>query len=220
MRNPRKHEHGTMSNSIRTGTAALKWQHALPLVVETHRRFSTALGASIRYGLPTSDDTLTGPLNDQIREIGTALRDSLLASGRSLIEFYTVRRSSDCYDTDVLLDDFPGSKIPKAASSLKPLGRAIEAHLLHITAWADLGYRTSRPAGDRAWRDWDAETEKFGQHIFDALQEVARQTGQWAPIFARLHTACVKRRDDPAGHWPAELSSPPKISQLVAALLP
>jgi hypothetical protein len=179
----------------------------------------TALGASERYGLPSSDTALSGVLNDEwLREAGTVFRDSFLMNGRNLIAFYTTERvpknGRNALDTDVLLCDF-GLPRPKNAAELVGYKDSISSHVVHITAWRDLSFRKANPLPDRDWIDWDTHTSSFGDEVFDALTGTAAEPHPWAPVFALLINACQQRRADPTCHWPRDLSDPTLVDKLL-----
>lgn len=203
----------------RTGTAALSNRVAFAHVVAVHRAFVTALGASERYGLPSSDAALIGVLNDEwVREAGTVFRDSFLMNGRNLIAFYTTQRvpkdGLTALDTDVLLGDF-GLPKPKNAAKLVRYKDSISSHVVHITAWRDLSFWNANPLPKREWIEWDTHTSTFGDQVIKALADTAAEQHHWAPVFALLLNACQQRRADPTGHWPKDLSAPTLVDKLL-----
>jgi hypothetical protein len=203
----------------RTGKAALSDRVAFAHVVAVHRAFVTALGASERYGLPSSNAALGGVLNDEwVREAGTVFRDSFLMNGRNLIAFYTTERDPKggpkALDTDVLLDDFDLPK-PKNAATLVGFKDSISSHVVHITAWRDRSFWKGNPLPKREWIDWDTHTRTFGDEVISALTGTAAEQHDWAVVFAFLLDACRQRRADPTCHWPQDLSDPTLVDKLL-----
>ncbi len=197
-------------------TTVLDPRAAFVHVIAVFRAFATALGASEQLGLPTSDETRSGRINDEyVREFGIMARDSLLMNGRNAVMFLTHKRGKKkVWATDVLLEDF-GLAVPPAVAALDKFERPISVHVVHITAWRDPDYRATHVNEETCWVNWDHDTTAFGDAVLGALNELGKTESPWSPLFAKLHTACEARRADPTCHWPDELAYNDKLVALI-----
>lgn len=155
-------------------------------------------------GGPTMDQAA---INRQLPGIGVLIQDSLLLHGRNLIEFY----SAGGKPTDIKLSDFttavPNPSILGSLASYKP---AIEAHLMHLTAWRDEPYR-QRHGGttfgsERQRPHWDRDNPLIVQGLIDLLGNIAPKAARWNRPFADLHAATEMVYRDGRAPWPLELT--------------
>jgi hypothetical protein len=150
--------------------------------------------------------------------IDVMVRDCLLLHARSLIKFYRNKGRPD----DILLFDFNIPKIPPALDAyLDQYERPTEVHLLHLTDWRDVGYRSSHPtAGGTIVRpDWNHETSVIAEKlIFECLKFASAQSGKWQTPFKELYDAAAARYRDKSHEWPTNLCEKFDVEQHLRSL--
>lgn len=151
--------------------------------------------------------------------IDVAILDSLLSHARSLIDFYTKdppRRD------DITLGDFNLSLDQPLSADLAKYKKPIEVHLLHLTNWRDLAFRTN-PSGSVATTDrpnWNGEASKIAELIIEkALREVSeRRTTGWPLAFKALFEASSERYRNKLFVWPTDLAEKSDVEQFLTRL--
>jgi hypothetical protein len=147
-------------------------------------------------------------------DVTVAVRDCALSQARSLIDFYT---KCHARDTDILLCDFNGLSIePALKDALEGYKQSIQVHLLHLTAWRDLDYRTKHATGKYAnatRRDWDTELAQLAVSILAALKCASEKSSRWSKPFTDLHAACLSRYQNKTFPWPPDLGEKLAVDQ-------
>lgn len=163
-------------------------------------------------GPPGAEQTQTDA-NALLPEVGTIALDSLLLHARSLIDFYT-KPNPDV--TDISLADFGLPQLSGVrAGVLADYKHPIEVHLLHLTAWRDVEYRTDHattPKGATRDRpDWNVENVQIVSELLDALGEVSHPSTKWQQPFTDLHAASRIVLTNPRTDWPTSLGNEPDV---------
>jgi hypothetical protein len=139
-------------------------------------------------------------------DVVVAVRDCVLLQARSLIDFYT---KCHARETDILLCDFNGLSIePALKDALEGYKQSIEVHLLHLTAWRDLDYRTKHATGQYAnatRRDWNKEVAPLAASILAALKCASEKSSRWSKPFTDLYEASLSRYQNKSFDWPPYL---------------
>jgi hypothetical protein len=147
--------------------------------------------------------------NQLLPGIGVLIQDSLLLHARSLIDFYTKTPAPN--STDIVLANF---QLPPVADPLRSLLKGykqpIEVHLLHLTDWRDVAYRTAERAtsdGKKRQRpDWNRENAQLVELLLRALNRVSRSSANpWTEPFQHLHRTARAVVDGAAADLPEEL---------------
>jgi hypothetical protein len=175
-------------------------------VIDDHRWLS-ASGCTWKLLTANASSGVRAAADDLLPDVVVMVRDCLLLHARSLIDFYTKCHGSD---TDILICDFGGLGIePGLKETLERYRKPIEVHLLHLTAWRDWDFRTSR-AKDKNTNavrpDWDTQINPLVDSILDALKGASEKSSRWKQPFTKLHSACRRRHQDKSFKWPPELS--------------
>ena len=139
-------------------------------------------------------------------DVVVAVRDCVLLQARSLIDFYT---KCHARETDILLCDFNGLSIePALKDALEGYKQSIEVHLLHLTAWRDLDYRTKHATGQYAnatRRNSNEEVAPLAASILAALKCAAEKSSRWNKPFTDLYEASLSRYQNKSFDWPPYL---------------
>lgn len=149
-------------------------------------------------------------------DVVVAVRDCVLLQARSLIDFYT---KCHARETDILLCDFNGLSIESALKDmLEGYKQSIEVHLLHLTAWRDVDYRTKHATGKYANatnRDWNEQVAPLATSILDALKCASEKNSRWNRPFTELHKASLSRYQNKSFVWPAHLGEKPDVEHFL-----
>lgn len=152
------------------------------------------------------DNQVRAEADKLLPDVVVAVRDCVLLQARSLIDFYI---NATTNPTDILLCDFNGLSIePVLKDTLKGYKRSIEVHLLHLTAWRDLEYRTKHAKGKHANatnQDWNTDVAPLTESILDALKCASEKSSRWSKPFTALHKACLSRYQNKSFDWPSHL---------------
>jgi hypothetical protein len=161
-----------------------------------------------------------------LRNVDVAVSGSTLLYARSLIEFYTKGRPAAQptgaaaskllpRPTDIVIEDLGTGVHPDTYWILVRIKASIDVHLMHLTAWRDLDYRSdpnnavARP--DTALIDWDREHPEIVLRISDALREAASRATYWQEPLECLHEAAAERLNDQNFTWPTRLTGKAEI---------
>jgi hypothetical protein len=152
--------------------------------------------------------------------IDVAVLDSLLTHARSLIDFYT---KSPPRRDDITLGDFNLSLDQSLSADLEKYKKPIEVHLLHLTNWRDLDFRTLHPTGSAATTarpNWNSEASKIAELTIEkALRKVSEQgTTGWPLAFKALFDASSERYRNKLFAWPIELTEKSDVEQFLTKL--
>ena len=152
-----------------------------------------------------------------LRNVDVAVSGSTLLYARSLIEFYTKgspeakpRMGRPRQPTDIVIEDFGTGITDGTYWVLVRIKTSINVHLLHLTAWRDVDFRSdpenalARPAAARL--NWNREHPEIVGRINDALGEAANLATDWAAPLEALHTAAAERLNDQGFAWPVNLT--------------
>lgn len=151
--------------------------------------------------------------------IDVAILDSLLSHARSLIDFYTKAPRKN----DITLGDFNLSLDQPLSADIAKYKKPIEVHLLHLTNWRDLAFRTQNPSGSAAITDrpnWDSEASKVAELILEkALRKVSEEgTTGWPLAFKVLFEASRERYRNKSFAWPIDLAEKSDVEQFLTRL--
>lgn len=162
-----------------------------------------------------------------LRNVDVAVSGSTLLYARSLIEFYTKgspeakpRRGRPRQATDIVIEDFGTGIGDGTYWVLVRIKTSIDVHLLHLTAWRDVDYRSdpnnalARPAAARL--NWNREHSEIVGRINDALGEAATQATDWTTPLESLHNAATGRLQDQDFVWPANLTGKAAVFAFLA----
>ncbi len=189
-------------------------------VIYDYRYLALAGGAWALYG-PEGRPEAQQKANELLPGIGVVIQDSLLLHSRSLIDFYT---KGDDEPTDITLSGFGLDEVDRTLRDelANQYKHAIEVHLLHLTAWRDVNFRTlnsSTIKGSKRGRpDWNRDNTRIVDKLLEALEEVSKQTGDWQQPFTELYSAAMNLYKDPAFGWPKKLGDKPEVDSYLSAL--
>jgi hypothetical protein len=198
--------------------ASLDPKEAFLHVVDDHRWLAVSGCSWNLVGANASNETKE-EAHRLLPNIDVALLDSLLSHARSLIDFYTKdppRRD------DITLGDFNLSLDQPVSADLAKYKKPIEVHLLHLTNWRDLAFRTNR-SGSVATTDrpnWNSEASKIAELIIEkALRNVSeRRTTGWPLAFKALFEASSERYRNKLFVWPTDLAEKSDVEQFLTRL--
>lgn len=187
--------------------AALAPRDAFFGVIYDHRYLAAACAAWKQFG-PDGSPSDQSDINKLLPGVGVHVQDSLLLRARLLIDFYCKPNPGE---TDVSLIDFDLPSLDSTRrATLEEFKNPIEVHVLHLTAWRDITYRTAEASSSqgqtRSRPDWNAVNAKIAEAILDALEAVSQGQGAWAIPFLALHHASTALMANLAFPWPAHLT--------------
>lgn len=193
---------------------ALPPKHAFLLVCNDHRWLVRAADnwKRLKAGLPEHASAVS--LADNfLPNLDVAVLSSVLQYARSLVEFYVPGRSPDA--RDIIVEDFDTRVSGTTQQTLIRYKPSIEVHLLHLTAWRDVDYRTSHRndtqgknlnyGEERQRLDWNTEVPNIAAALASACREAANNASAWQGPFTRLADAIRQLERDPRS-WPPELT--------------
>lgn len=201
------------------GMAPIDPRAAFLHVIDDHRWLAASgcawnlVGANVANG--TKDEA-----HRLLPNIDVAILDSLLTHARSLIDFYTKGSQGR---TDITLGDFNLSLGQPLSADLAKYKKPIEVHLLHLTNWRDLDFRTMHSTGSAATTDrpdWNSEASKIAELLIEkALKKVTEQgTTGWPLAFKALFEASRERYRNKFFAWPIELTEKSDVEQFLTTL--
>ncbi|MGC2172048.1 MAG: hypothetical protein WA555_13565 [Candidatus Sulfotelmatobacter sp.] len=172
-------------------------------VIDSHR-WLAASGCA--WNLVGPGGLQKGAYDKQLPNIDVMIRDCILLHARSLIKFYT----NNGQNSDILLRDFdPNLTQWDSDQDLREYAKAIELHLLHLTAYRDDSFRANYPTKQNlptARLDWDVRAVPLIEKLHNCLKSVPVAVGgQWANAFTRLYDASIERYQNGSSQWPREL---------------
>jgi hypothetical protein len=199
--------------------AAIDPKAAFLHVIDDHRWLAASGCAWNLVGAPAANETKE-EAHRLLPNIDVAILDSLLAHARSLIDFYT--KDSPRRD-DITLGDFNLSLDQSLSADLAKYKKPIEVHLLHLTNWRDLAFRTQNSSGSAATTDrpnWNSEATKIAELIIEkALSKVSEQgTTGWPLAFKALFEASSERYRNKLFAWPTDLAEKSDVEQFLTKL--
>ena len=188
-------------------------------VIDAHRWLATSRCSWNLVGATATSET-RDEAHRLLPNIEVAILDSLLTRARSLIDFYT---KSQPRSDDITLSDFNLSLDQSVSDELAKYKRPIEVHLLHLTNWRDLDFRTLHSTGSAPTTDrpnWNDEASKIAELIIDeALRKVSEQgTTGWPLAFKALFEASRERYRDKLFTWPTDLAEKSDVEQFLTRL--
>lgn len=188
-------------------------------VIDDHRWLSASGCAWNLVGANAANET-KGEADRLLPNIDVAILDSLLVHARSLIDFYTKGPQGG---TDITLGDFNLSLDQPLSADLAKYKRPIEVHLLHLTNWRDLDFRTTRSTVSAATADrpnWNSEAREIAELIIEkALREVSvKGTTGWPLAFKALFEASRERYRNKSFAWPTDLAEKSDVEQFLTRL--
>jgi len=197
---------------------ALKPRDGFLHVVNDYRYFALAAASWRQFG-PSGPKQKQDQANNLVPGIGVLFQDSLLAHARALIDFYAKDQPRP---TDVVLADFDLSIKQARKDQVASYKESIEVHLLHITAWRDVAYRsaaTTLPAGLLRQRlDWDRENPRLIDALMSALADVSEPPlTPWSQPFRLLHESATAVSSKPFALWPKELTEKADVSAYLSS---
>ncbi len=198
--------------------ASLDPKEAFLHVVDDHRWLAVSGCSWNLVGTNASNETKE-EAHRLLPNIDVALLDSLLTHARSLIDFYTKAQGG----TDITLGNFNLSLDQPLSADLAKYKKPIEVHLLHLTNWRDLDFRTLHSTGSAATTDrpnWNGEASKIAELIIEkALRNVSeRGTTGWPLAFKTLFEASSERYRNKLFAWPTDLAEKSDVEQFLTRL--
>lgn len=154
-------------------------------------------------------------------EVSTMIQDSILLHARSLIDFYTKQGPQL---TDIVLSRFSNNLTINSTLSnyLKDKKHPIEVHLLHLTDWRDVPYRTNNAnttrGSTRGRPNWNGENTAIVKKLVEALKEISQQQSQWQKPFTELLSAVTSRLADGSFDWPVNLREKQEVENYLLGL--
>ena len=193
---------------------ALQARNAFLHVVNEHRWLATsACSMALMQEHPAVRDRARHVLGN----VDVAVSGATLLYARSLIEFYTKGSPEAKPGTgrprqpiDIVIEDFGTGIGDGTYWVLVRIKASIDVHLLHLTAWRDVDYRSdpknalARPTASRL--NWNREHPEIVGRINDALAEAASLATDWTVPLESLHKAATERLNDQDFDWPANLT--------------
>jgi hypothetical protein len=183
-------------------------------VVNEHRWLATS---ACSLALMQEQPAVRDRARDVLRNVDVAVSGATLLYARSLIEFYTKgspeakpRTGRPRQPIDIVIEDFGTGIGDGTYWVLVRIKTSIDVHLLHLTAWRDVDYRSNpknalaRPAAARL--NWNREHPEIVGRINDALAEAATLATDWTVPLEALHKAATERLNDQDFAWPANLT--------------
>jgi len=188
-------------------------------VIEDHRWLAVSGCSWNLVGANAANETKE-EAHRLLPNIDVAILDSLLSHARSLIDFYT---KDSARRDDIRLGDFNLSLDQPLSADLAKYKKPIEVHLLHLTNWRDLAFRTQNPCGSAATTDrpnWNGEASKIVELIIEkALRKVSEQgTTGWPLAFKALFEASRERYRNKSFAWPTDLAEKSDVERLLTRL--
>lgn len=193
---------------------ALHARNAFLHVVNEHRWLATS---ACSLALMQEHPAVRDRARNVLRNVDVAVSGATLLYARSLIEFYTKgspeakpRTGRPRQPTDIVIEDFGTGIGDGTYWVLVRIKTSIDVHLLHLTAWRDVDYRSdpknafARPAAARL--NWNREHPEIVGRINDALAEAAGLATDWTVPLESLHKAATQRLDDQDFAWPVNLT--------------
>jgi len=201
------------------GMASIDPKAAFLHVIDDHRWLAASGCAWNLIGANAANETKEEAYR-LLPNIDVAILDSLLAHARSLIDFYT---KSPPRRDDITLGDFNLSLDQLLSADLAKYKKPIEVHLLHLTNWRDLDFRTIHSTGSAATTDrpnWNSEASKIAELIIEkVLRKVSeRGTAGWPLAFKALFGASSERYRNKLFAWPTDLAEKSDVEQLLTRL--
>lgn len=199
------------------GMASLDPKAAFLHVVDDHRWLAVSGCSWNLVGANASNETKE-EAHRLLPNIDVAVLDSLLTHARSLIDFYTKAQGG----TDITLGNFNLSLDQPLSAELAKYKKPIEVHLLHLTNWRDLAFRTN-PSGSVATTtrpNWNSEASKIAELMIEkALRKVSEQgTTGWPLAFKALFEASSERYRNKLFAWPIDLAEKSDVEQFLTRL--
>jgi hypothetical protein len=183
-------------------------------VTDSHR-WLAASGCA--WNLVGANGAQKGRFDADLPNVDVMARDCLLLHARSLIKFYRNRGKTE----DILLSDFAIPAIqPEVDASLREYERPIEVHLLHLTDWRDVNYRsTHAPKGGKTDKpDWNQKASLIAEELIACLRYASEQTGRWQQPFKALYEATANRYREKSSDWPKCLGEWSKVEEYLTGL--
>jgi hypothetical protein len=200
------------------GMTPLDARAAFLHVVDDHRWLAVSGCSWNLVGANAANETKDAA-HRLLPNIDVAVLDSLLTHARSLIDFYTKAQGG----TDITLGNFNLSLDQPLSADLAKYKKPIEVHLLHLTNWRDLDFRTlhsTDSAATTARPNWNSEASKIAELIIEkALRKVSEQgTTGWPLAFKALFEASSERYRNTLFAWPTDLAEKSDVEQLLTRL--